>query len=171
MFYQFWEPVKGFEGLYEIDNWGHCKSVARYRKGKAGSMAKVPERLLKGKKDKDGYIEYALCKEGKLYYCRAHRLVAEAFVPNPNNYSMVNHISGNRHFNLSDNLEWVDGVKENNSMEKVHHKKTKPIIYDNKWYPSIRECGRQLSKGDTKGLRYALKKSGEYLGKEIKYAK
>lgn len=135
--YEFWKPVKGFEGKYEINNWGECRSVARMRKGGYSSIAQVPEKYLKGKKDKDGYIQYALCADGKLKYFRAHRLVAEAFIPNPNNLPLINHINGNRDMNLVDNLEWVD-YKENVCLNKAnkHH----PIVFDGVWYPTMIAC-------------------------------
>ena len=136
MLYQEWRPVKGFEGKYEIDNWGRCKSVARMRNGKNGSLVPVPEKLRKGKIDKDGYVEYALCtgEHKKMKFFRAHRLVAEAFIPNPNNLPLINHINGNRRMNLVDNLEWCDEVYNRLDMHNKNH--YKPIICNGVWYKS-----------------------------------
>lgn len=155
MLYEEWKPVKGFEGKYEISNWGKCKSVARTRKGKNGALVFVPEKILKGKKDKDGYIEYALSVDGKLKSFRAHRLVAEAFIPNPNNLPLINHINGNRDMNLVDNLEWVSH-KQNASVDKSPRKKTNPIVVNGIWYESIRECARKLNV-DAHTIRYRIK--------------
>ena len=142
--YEEWKPVKGFENVYQINNWGELKSIARMRKGKNGSLVPVPEKLLKGKIDKDGYIEYALCtgEHKKMKFFRAHRLVAEAFIPNPNNYDQINHINGNRDMNLVDNLEWVS-AKQNTSTDKALYKYKTPIIFEGVWYESVRECERQ----------------------------
>ena len=147
MLYQVWKQIKGFEDTYQIDNCGRCKSVSRMRKSKGGCLCPVPEKYLKGKVDKDGYIEYALStgKHNQMKYFRAHRLVAEAFIPNPNNFSQVNHINGNRCNNLVDNLEWVDGAIENCSNEKALNRQKTPVIYDGVWYESIRDCARKIN--------------------------
>lgn len=142
--YEIWKPVLGFEGKYEINNWGECKSLPRTRKSKGNSISHVPGKYLKGKIDKDGYIEYALTSGGKTRYFRAHRLVAEAFVPNPYNLPVINHINGNRDMNLADNLEWIS-IKENASLDKANGKKRNPVIVNGVWYPSINECSRKLN--------------------------
>lgn len=137
--YETWLPVRGFENVYQINNWGECKSIARYRKGKNGSLVPVPEKMLKPKKDRDGYLQYALCtgEHKRMKYFRAHRLVAEAFIPNPDNLPLINHINGNRHMNLVDNLEWCD-AKTNRDATKQSH----PVIFNGVWYPSLREAER-----------------------------
>lgn len=90
---EIWKDIEGFEGKYQISSMGRVKSLERFRKSKLGSLAFVNEKILKGKIDKDGYVEYALCtgKHKQAKYYRAHRLVATAFIPNPNNYLIVNH--------------------------------------------------------------------------------
>lgn len=153
--YENWKPVLGFEGKYEINNWGECKSIARTRIGKSGSLAPVPEKYLKGKKDKDGYIVYALCSNGEAKFFRAHRLVAEAFIPNPYSLPQINHINGNRDMNLVDNLEWISS-KENTSLNKADGKKRTPVVVNGVWYPSIRECSRELNV-DPSNIRYWIK--------------
>lgn len=87
--------VAGYEGLYKVSNTGKVLGVKRGR-------------LLKGKVDKDGYIEVALSRSSHLKHKRVHRLVCEAFVPNPDNLPMVNHIDHNPANNNVDNLEWID---------------------------------------------------------------
>lgn len=105
---EIWKDIKGYEGKYQVSNLGNVKSLERFRTGKSGSKVYVPEKLLKGKIDKDGYVEYALCvgEHKKAKYYRAHRLVAEAFLPNHNNNPIVNHKDENPQNNCVENLEW-----------------------------------------------------------------
>ena len=100
-----WKDIKGYEGLYQVSDTGEVKSLARTRNSKNGCICPVPECIRKQKTDKDGYKEVALCKDGKTKHCRVHRLVAEAFIDNPNNYSVVNHKDENPANNNVDNLE------------------------------------------------------------------
>ena len=103
-----WRDIKDYVGKYQVSNLGRVKSTKRIRKGKNNSIVEVPEKILKGKKDKDGYIEYALCTgiHGKMKYYRGHRLVAEAFIPNPDNLQIINHINEIKDDNRVSNLEW-----------------------------------------------------------------
>ena len=82
--YEIWKDCKGYEGLYQISNRGRVWSV---RKQKTLSPSLKPS----------GYLEIVLtAKNGKQKYERIHRLVALAFIPNPKNYSVVNHLNGNK---------------------------------------------------------------------------
>lgn len=101
-----WKDIKGFEGLYQISDCGEVKSLYRMRKGKSGADVPVTERILKYSIDKDGYHKVILMKDGKMYYFRICRLVAEAFIPNPNNYPVVNHKNEIKNDDTVNNLEW-----------------------------------------------------------------
>jgi hypothetical protein len=90
-----WQVIKGFED-YEISSTGQVKS---HKHGRAV--------VLKPRITHDGYVWYSLCKNGKGYTKRANRLVAEAFIPNPDGKPTVNHIDGNKLNNSADNLEWA----------------------------------------------------------------
>ena len=85
-----WRPVVGYEGLYEVSNLGRVKTV----------------RLLTPCKDAYGYPLVGLTKDGQLRSLRVHRLVAEAFIPNPHNLPMVNHKDEDKGNSHVDNLEW-----------------------------------------------------------------
>ena len=97
-----WKDVVGYEGLYQVSNYGRLKRVFKNKK----------EHLLTGKKDKDGYIQVILSRNQKKKHCRLHRLVAETFIPNPNDKPVVNHKDKNVLNNTVDNLEWAT-VSEN----------------------------------------------------------
>ena len=96
---EIWKPVKDFEGLYEVSNFGNVRRVWRYGRQWVG--------ICKPKLTKDGYLETTLIKNSKPKFIRTHRLVAFAFCENPHNKPEVNHIDGNKHNNRADNLEWV----------------------------------------------------------------
>lgn len=158
--FEFWMDIPGWEGIYQISTYGRLKSLKRLRKTRYGALCPVSETIRKGKIDKDGYIEYALCLNGNLYYSRAHRLVAQTFVPNPNNYPIINHKDENPQNNRVENLEWCT-VRYNNiySIHKVSY----PIECNGVLYPSIRECERKTGIS-SKTIRYHLEQKTPYNG-------
>ena len=95
-----WKDVKGFEDYYEISSEGSLRR-------------KATGRILKPKRDKDGYLEYCLCVNNKRTYKRGHRLVAIAFIPNLEDKPEVNHKDNIKHNNCIDNLEWVTDSENN----------------------------------------------------------
>lgn len=103
---EIWKVIKETSGRYEISNLGRVKSCARI----SGQNTRLPERILKPSLDKDGYrrIGLSLGSRDKIIYRMVHRLVAEEFIPNPQNLPQVNHRDGNRQNNNVDNLEWCD---------------------------------------------------------------
>ena len=101
-----WRDIKGFEGLYQISSYGRVKSLERTVWNGKGYYKKS-EKIRKGYDNGDGYLYVNLCKEGKRKQYRINRLVAMAFIPNPNNLPEVNHKDGNKLNNRADNLEWA----------------------------------------------------------------
>jgi hypothetical protein len=98
-------PVKGFEGLYEVDDQGTIFGLSRtVNKGKCHRS--WDERPLKYSVDSKGYFRTNLAKDGVNRTVKVHRVVAEAFIPNPMNLPQVNHKDGNKQNNTADNLEW-----------------------------------------------------------------
>lgn len=91
-----WRDIHGYEGLYQVSDLGRVRSITRG--GTNGRMLK-PDNCF-------GYLRYTLCKNNIPTRHRAHRLVAEAFIPNPENKPQLNHINGNKEDNRVDNLEW-----------------------------------------------------------------
>ena len=88
-----WRPVVGYEGLYEVSDCGRVKSLRR------GIIMKL-------QKNQDGYPTVGLSRDGKFQVKTVHRLVALAFLDNPNNYPEVNHIDEVKQNNCVKNLEW-----------------------------------------------------------------
>lgn len=97
-----WRQIQGYEGLYEVSNLGRVKSLERY--DKMGRLIK--EKTLNPRKHKKGYLYVGLSKDGIQKKYSIHRLVAIAFIPNPNNLPQVNHKDENKENNCLDNLEW-----------------------------------------------------------------
>lgn len=91
---EIWKTIEGYEGIYEISSHGKVKSL------KKGLMLKI---FLTGK---PAYLSVTLCKKGKEKTCRIHRLIASGFIPNPENYPLINHKDGNKLNNNVENLEW-----------------------------------------------------------------
>ncbi|UQT00899.1 HNH homing endonuclease [Enterococcus phage vB_OCPT_SDS2] len=103
---ELWKPVVGYERFYEVSNLGNVRSVTRKVKNVNGTRT-INGRVLK-KLDRKGYIAYDLSMFGKTSRKAAHRLVAKAFIENPKNLPVVNHIDEDTTNNAVDNLEWVD---------------------------------------------------------------
>ena len=101
-----WKDIEGYEGLYQVSTCGNVKSLPKVRRNGTGTYIQK-ERLLKPSNTSTGYKKVELCKDGKRKSFKVHRLVAIAFIPNPDNKPEVNHIDGNKINNNIDNLEWV----------------------------------------------------------------
>jgi len=100
-----WKKIIGFEA-YEVSNLGRVRSIDRLVNHPSGGYAKRPSIILKGIPDKDGYLRVNLKVHQKTNTRNIHRLVAEAFIPNPDNKPQVNHKDGIKYHNYEDNLEW-----------------------------------------------------------------
>ena len=104
-----WRDIAGFEGMYQISNFGNVKSVSRYvfaGEHANHSYFRVNEKMLKGSLDHKGYRGVNLSCNGRVRRFLVHRLVAQAFIPNPDNLPCVNHKDENPRNNCVDNLEW-----------------------------------------------------------------
>jgi hypothetical protein len=99
---EFWKEIKGYEGLYEVSSEGRVKSLGR----KPGIMRPGLS---------NGYLKVGLTKDGIRSRFRVHRLVAEAFIPNPDNKPEVDHINGDRKDNRVENLRWMTHQENNNN--------------------------------------------------------
>ena len=99
---EIWKDIPGYEGLYQVSNLGNVKSLFRYR------------RKLSIQTQPNGYKAVVLYKNGNKKFKLVHRLVAEAFIPNPYKKPAVNHLDENRGNNVVSNLEWVTNKENQN---------------------------------------------------------
>jgi len=102
-----WRPIEGYEGLYEVSNLGRVKSLARTIIRSDGRRCVVTEKILTERVNDRGYIEIKLSRLGSSTYKKLHRIVATAFLDNPENKPEVNHKDGNKKNNQAENLEWA----------------------------------------------------------------
>lgn len=110
-----WKEVVGYEGLYQVSDKGRVKSHTRMVKYPDGTKRLVYGRLINPSIDKQtGYYKVGLSKKGKSITHSIHRLVAEAFIPNPDNLPYINHKSEARTENFVENLEWCTPAYNNN---------------------------------------------------------
>ena len=103
-----WRDIAGYEGKYLVSSEGRIKSVDRVTRYSDGRTALIPGKALKPFHN-HGYLRVNLSRENKRKNMLVHRIVAEAFVPNPNGKPEVNHINGDKTDNKAANLEWVTG--------------------------------------------------------------
>lgn len=145
-----WKDIDEYEGLYQVSDTGEVRSL-NYKR--CGCVSK-----LKLNKDTVGYLQVKLYKNKKKKNFKVHRLVAQAFLPNPLNLPEINHKSEIKTDNRVENLEWCDrdynihyGTGQKRGGEKrVNGKKSKPVLQFSKdgdfirEYPSTMEVQRQL---------------------------
>ena len=147
---EIWRDVKEYEGYYQVSNRGIVKSLNYNHTGKEG--------IMKAQDNGDGYLYVNLWKEGKMKSCTIHRLVAIAFLPNPNNLPEVNHISEDKSDNRVENLEWCsrlynntynDRAKKAGKKQRNDPNKSKAVVGIHKInglileFPSAMEASRQ----------------------------
>lgn len=143
-----WMPVVGYEGLYIVSNTGRVKAINYHREKK--------EKLLTIY-DCKGYKFVHLYKKGNPRKGQIHRLVAMAFIPNPNNYPIINHKDENPSNNNVENLEWCDykyNANYGNRSIKIGAKKNKRIIQLTKDGEYIREYASFKEAQEETGLQY-----------------
>ena len=147
---EIFKDVKGYEGYYEISNLGRVRSTSY--KGK---------RILKPAITKNGYLNVIFCVNQKKEHKFIHRLVAEAFIPNPNNLETVDHIDNCKEHNYVGNLQWL--TREDNTSKAI----SKPIrcLQNNKIYPSQKAAAQELGLDQgsiSKVVRGLMKKTKNY---------
>ena len=130
-----WRPVKGYEGLYEVSNKARVRSLTRYFPDRVFRNGKLQPYINYGKvltphMSHKGYLLVPLTKDSKGKKCSVHRLVAEAFIPNPENLPLVNHKDECKTNNRPDNLEWCDdkyNVNYGTGMKRAAQKRARTV--------------------------------------------
>ena len=139
---EIWKDVVGYEGLYQVSNLGIVKSLFRYKK------------ILKPFEDNKGYLRVTLYKNNKSKSIKVHKLVAEAFIPNPNNYDCINHKDENKMNNRVENLEFCSfyyNLMYGTRVQRIAKKNNKPILQFDlegniiKEYESITQASKELN--------------------------
>lgn len=148
-----WKDVPGYEGLYQVSNLGNVKSLDRYVDyGKTTAFRKG--RILKQGKATGGYLQVELSKNKISSAKLVHRLVAEAFVPNSEHLSEINHKDENKHNNCVDNLEWCTrkyninyGTGTERRVEKISVAVVMCALDGTELmeFPSVHEAARSIS--------------------------
>ena len=126
-----WKDIVGYEGRYQVSNLGNVKSL-RYG-GRSEARNLIP------KCNNTGRLWVELIAKGKKKCMLIHRLVAMAFIPNPNNYPQINHIDENPKNNRVDNLEWCTCAYNNAYYRERHPSKPKERVPTSRY-------GRRLDK-------------------------
>ena len=98
-----WRPIKDYEGLYEVSNMGRVRSLDRIIIDSKGRKHPFEGKIMKLQSDRYGYLYISLNKNGKRKF-KVHRLVAEAFISNPEGKKHVDHINTNKEDNRVENL-------------------------------------------------------------------
>lgn len=141
--------MRGYEGYYQVSNFGNVRSLDRIIYGNNMSKYAIKGKEKIPKMRNNGYLFVALYKNGKCSQLNIHRLVAEAFIDNVNNYPIVNHKDENKTNNNVNNLEWCtysyNSTYKNarNNVERAHYKPVEQIDSSGKiinTYHSITEA-------------------------------
>lgn len=151
-----WRDIKGYEGIYQVSSLGRVKRIGYYTNQSGATWESG--RILKPANNSRGYYFVQLSQDNKVARKYVHRLVAEAFIPNPESKPTVNHINCDRSDNRVENLEWAS-YRENNDYSIQVMKRTGKNKRNNKLsrvvqqldlqgnvlkeYPSYREAERQ----------------------------
>lgn len=139
---EIWKDIVGYEGLYQVSNLGRVKSSFRYKK------------ILKQFEDNKDYLRVTLYKNNKSKSIKVHKLVAEAFIPNPNNYNCVNHKDENKTNNNVENLEFCSfyyNLMYGTRVQRIAEKNNKPILQFDlegnfiKEFESITQASKELN--------------------------
>lgn len=101
-----WKNIIDFEGYYKVSNKGRILKLEQTIYYKTGDFYIEPKQLIKAVPNRDNYYRVSLSKNGIRKYCLVHRLVAQTFIPNPENKSQVNHKKGITTDNRASQLEW-----------------------------------------------------------------
>ena len=162
---EIWKDIAGYEGLYQVSSFGKIKALPKYTNSN-GYLELRKEKLLKpaltGKFR--NYPTVTFVKDGKRKSYKVHRLVAEAFIPNPDKYPMINHRDENTLNNMADNLEWCT------NRYNVKYS-AKPLTEEHKNKLRNARIGKKLSKSTKEKMKYATEKRFQNAEERDKHSK
>jgi len=131
---EMWLDIKNFEGYYQVSSTGRVKRVKRKYTQPSGKISVTKDGFLTPNPMANGYSYVILSREGAVKNCLIHRLVAEAFIPNPENKPVVSHINGDTFDNSVTNLVWrtqqevVDQCRLEGKFKSATNAKSQPTI-------------------------------------------
>ena len=175
-----WKYIKGYEGFYQVSNFGRVRSVDRMVNGNhiTCDFQYVKGKMLKLRKNRYGYWTVMLRKNSSHKTVLVHRLVAEAFISNPNNLPYVNHKDENPANSIVSNLEWCTAkynLEYSNVAEKVAKFKFKRVIqFDEnmneiKRWDSLKEAAASINRAQQNISRCCMGKCKSCGGYKWKY--
>lgn len=147
---EIWKSVVGYEGNYEVSNFGNVKSVDRYVTGINNGSYFFKAKRLKPAKSRDGYMQVGLSLNSKSCSYTVHSLVAKSFIPNPENKATVNHKDGNKLNNNVSNLEWAT-----KSEQTIHALNNGLRVMPNAWegkFGSKHGASKRVNQYDANGV-------------------
>lgn len=173
---EIWRDVKGFEDAYSVSNLGRVKSKERKVPNRWGGFATLHERILKpSKSSTERYWRVTLCANGKTRRTGVHVLVAENFIPNPENKPFVDHINTDRDDNSVSNLRWCTSAENNNNPITLKHKSdlskwSKPCrnMATGEVFRSVKELAESLNRC-LSGVARACRHHGMTAGVHVEY--
>ena len=166
---ELWKDIEGFEGLYQVSTWARVRSMDRWVVYKNGVKRFFKGKIINTFISNNGYIRVQLNKNCKKIKYSVHRLVAEAFAHNPNNFPQVNHKDEDKTNNDVSNLEWCTiqyNICYGTRLERVSLANSKPVrdLVTGEVFNSVKEAAqrygistthvRYVSQGKIKNTKY-----------------
>lgn len=152
-----WRDIAGYESYYQVSSLGRVRSVERWVQDRFGMKApyRIHEKILKPKRSQTGYLFVHLSKDGHAHPQRIHRMVAEAFIPNPDRLPTVNHKNEDKTDNRVENLEWCTQAYNNEygtrtQRSQLSQKQRRPVTMYTKdgqpmrTFPTLVEAARYI---------------------------
>lgn len=172
-----WKDIAGYEGLYQVSDQGEIRSLDKTLQIRPNCIITRKGKIMKPEVSNKGYLRIILYKNDKKKHFSIHRLVAKAFIPNPENLDTINHKDENKFNNAADNLEWMSlksninygtGItKRSNSKKKKVNQFSKDGIFIKTWDSGTEaEKELDLSKGQVCSCcKLKQKSAGGYIWK------